>query len=129
MGWGGVGWGPPFLILFFPVPIFGLLHQIFPFFSSYFFHCFSAPVRAYPTSQPLSSVFEPRKCISSAFETSQRLFKDFGTHPRIPVAFGPVLQGCRFTLAGRLPKYTDHQTLNENDCTNTVQKKCFLKIM
>ena len=65
---------PPFLIHFFPVPIFGLLHQIFLFFHSYFFHCFSAPVRAYPTSQPFSSVFEPRTCIPSDFEISQRLF-------------------------------------------------------
>ena len=65
----------------------------------YFFHCFSVPVRAYPTLQPFSSVFDPRTYISSDFETSQRLFKkDFGTHPRIPFAFAPVLQGCRSLL-------------------------------
>ena len=88
----------------------------------YFFHCFSVPVRAYPTSQPFSSVVEPDTCTSSDFETSPRLFFYFGTHPRIPLAFELVLQGCRFTLAGRLPKYTDHQTLNANDCMITFQK-------
>ena len=40
----------------------------------YFFHCFSVPVRAYPTSQPFSSVVEPDTCTSSDFETSPRLF-------------------------------------------------------
>ena len=48
------------------------------FFSSYFFHYFSAPVRAYPTSQPFSSVFEPHTCISSDFETCQRIFRILG---------------------------------------------------
>ena len=38
---------------------------------------FSAPVRAHPTSQPVSSVFEQRTCISSDFEPSQRFFSRF----------------------------------------------------
>ena len=115
----------PFLILLFPVPIFGLLHQIFPFFSSYFFHWFSAPACAYPTSQHFSSVFEPHTCISSDFETSQRFFKGFWDTSPFSCRFEPVLQGCRFTLARRLPKYNDHQTLNANDCMNKSQRKCF----
>ena len=44
--------------------------------------------------------------------------KDFGTNPRIPSAFELFLQECRFTLAGRLPKSYDHQSLNANDCIN-----------
>ena len=50
-------------------------------------------------------------------------FPDFGTHPRIPFAFELVLQGCRFTLAGRLPKYYDHQNLNANECMNKFYKQ------
>ena len=69
-----LGQTQPKHIRFFPVPIFGLLHQIVPCFSSYFFRCFSAPVRAYPTSQHFSSVFEPRTCISSDLRTVNDFF-------------------------------------------------------
>ena len=59
------------------------------------------------------------------WDSWDNIFSDFGTHPRITFAFEPVLQGCRNTLAGRLPKYNDHQTLNLNDCMNKSQRKCF----
>ena len=72
--WVGVG-GFVYTHLRGPVPRFGgTLFLTWDSKSGWVFHWFSAPVRAHPTSQPFSSVFEPHTCISSDFETSQRLF-------------------------------------------------------